>query len=460
MVTPASKLLLRLPADMPPSFNIAIVAHYFPPINSSGAKRFEAMTKYFAREGHRVAVFTTCKTGADGEFSESIPNGVEVFELGPFGRLKPSVQGEVAFEDMYATKPSLKRRIKGWSMDLLGQLPDPRLPFALAFSYPWLDRSVCARLRECDVVIGTCPPWPMLLGALVISRRFGPKAILDYRDPFSDCHEMPGGRMAKAIERTVDRLLARRAAAVVAISEPIAMYYRHFHDEVSVIMNGYDHEVVEAAERDRAWATRATDSPVIVRYMGLVSPGRVPHRLLEALVDKVSRDPWFADKVRFEYYGPGDVMHAALAAKYPTIAGMFAFYANVPYRRALGLAITADYLLFCETSQAHNLSAQGILTTKLFEYIATGRPIIAEIHVRTLAGSLIRQANEDHLVTTSGEDFKKLLSSAVFLSPRESRQSAIAPSLSRQFAAHQYLGLIERVIAPAPAISSQEFSHG
>ena len=33
-------------------------------------------------------------------------------------------------------------------------------------------------------------------------------------------------------------------------------------------------------------------------------------------------------------------------------------------------------------------------------------------HVRTLAGSLIRQANEDHLVTTSGEDFKKLLSSA------------------------------------------------
>ena len=67
MVTPASKLLLRLPADMPPSFNIASVAHYFPPINSSGAKRFEAMTKYFAREGHRVAVFTTCKTGADGE---------------------------------------------------------------------------------------------------------------------------------------------------------------------------------------------------------------------------------------------------------------------------------------------------------------------------------------------------------------------------------------------------------
>jgi Glycosyl transferase 4-like domain len=426
--------------------NIAVMLHYFPPINSSGAKRFEAMTKYFAREGHNVTVFTTSKSGADGEFSEAIPEGVELYELDGFGRIKPSLQGKVLFEDMYAGKPSFKRKLKRRVMNWFGQLPDPRLPFALAFAGPFLALEVRSRLRDADVVIGSCPPWPLILASLIVSRRFGALCIMDYRDPFSDCHEMPGGRFATFVERIVDRFLVRRADCVVAISNPIGDYYRQFNPRTSVIMNGYDHEMVERAAAAGGWIVKTKEQQIILRYMGLVSPGRVPHNLLRALTKAAAARPELLHRLRFEYYGPGDVMRGTVAREYPSLTSLFHFFSNVPYVKSLQLSIEADYLLFCETSSKHNLSAQGILTTKLFEYIASGRHIIAEIGVQTLAGSLIVKADKRHFVSTDAAAFEQLFLSDGFLSPGPSEQSPIAPRLSRKYAADQYMDLMQELV--------------
>jgi hypothetical protein len=355
---------------------------------------------------------------------------------------------------MYAGKPSLERRLKGWVMNLFGQLPDPRLPFALAFASPFLDKTARMRLREADVVVGSCPPWPMVLASLIVSRRFGPLCIMDYRDPFSDCHEMPGGRIAKYWERIVDRFLVSRADAVVAISKPIADYYGKFNKRVSVILNGYDHEVLEQAALTGKWRAKDDGEPTVFRYMGLVSPGRVPHSLLKAL-DKIAKgNPVLLTQLRFEYYGPGDVMRQAVESLYPALASSFHFLDSVPYVESIRLIIEADYLLFCETSSKQNLSAQGILTTKLFEYIASGRKIIAEIDPSTLAGSLIKEADRHHFVSTDQTAFEIFFASDGLLKPRSSRPSAIAKRLSRKHAAGQYIELMRSIISPQDSVSN------
>ena len=435
--------------------HIAIIVHYFPPINSSGAKRFEAMSKYFARRGYKVSVITTSKTGADGAFTEAIPVGVALYELDGLGRLKASQQGDVKFEAMYADKPSMMRRLKTIIMDWFGQVPDPRLPFSLSFAGPMLARDVRTNLKDVDVVIGSCPPWPMILAALFAARRFDAKCIMDYRDPFSDCHEMPGGRFAKMMERIIDRHLVKKADHVVAISKPIAEYYAQFNPRTTVIMNGYDHEVVDQAMAFGGWKREGRGSPIIIRYMGLVSPGRVPHNLLRALARAQEQRPELHDRLRFEYYGPTDVMEKALDELYPNIRGFFSFHQSVPYQKSLQLSLESDYLLFCETSSTDNPSARGILTTKLFEYIATGRPIIAEIDRETLAGGLIVSADADHTVSTSQKDFEQLLLSEEFLVPRESKQSPIATKLSREYAANQYAELIESMVGAPPSLRAK-----
>ena len=232
--------------------NIVFIVHYFPPVNSSGAKRIEAISKYLASDGHFVTVITTRKSASDGKFTEVYPKGVNVIELDDFGRRSASAENEGAFEPMYTKSPSLKRRFKDVVLKVLGQIPDPRLPFVLSFLRPSLSSDVTVALESADVVIGSAPPWPMLLAAVLCKKRFGIPCVLDYRDHFSECHEMPGGAFAKWLELKFDKYLVGNSDHVVAISAPMSSYYSGMTSKVTTIMNGYDHEVLDMARSQSA----------------------------------------------------------------------------------------------------------------------------------------------------------------------------------------------------------------
>ncbi len=423
---------------------IVFLVHYFPPVNSSGAKRVEAISKFLAADGHDVTVITTSKRARDGEFTEPIPTGVRLIELGAFGIRSPSRHDGARFEPMYAGRPSLLRRTKDRVMEWCGQLPDPRIPFVLGIASPWLDEEAHAALSAADVVIGSCPPWPLLLGALIAKARFDVPAILDYRDQFSQCHEMPGGRVAKWLETVVDRRLAASADQVVAISEPMASYYSAFTSRVETIRNGYDPEVMETA---RSRARPSSDGSIVIRYMGLVSPGRVPHRFFEALDWlRLARPDRFA-RLRIEFYGHAALVESAIAERYPSLAGIVRFFPPVPYVESIQRIIEADYLLFAETSSKESLSAQGILTTKLLEYIGSGRPVLAQISPATLAGRLLRQCGEQHVIGDTMETFRAALAEDIFHRRQPDQVSATSHALSRRAQATTYAQVAARVVA-------------
>lgn len=421
---------------------LVFITHYFPPVNSSGAKRVEAVSKYLVAAGHRVSVITTRKSSADGAFSESPPSGVEVIELNWMGRHAPSVEAGEYFEPMYTGAPSYKRRFKDWIMNIFGQLPDPRLPFALSFICPWLAAPARLALSSADVVVGSSPPWPMLLAAILSKRRFNIPCILDYRDHFSDCHEMPGGRFAKWLERKVDKILVSNADHIVAISGPMAGYYGTLSAHVSTIFNGYDHDILESA---RQKARTGDPDVVTIRYMGIVSPGRVPHNLLLALVKFKTRDPTNFEKIRLEFYGNASLVEETVRERYPSITSAFRFSSAVPYAMSLQLVVEADYLLFSETSSKATVSAQGILTTKLFEYIGSGRPVLGDIAVDTLAGSLLIETGGHHIVGDNAKVFLDALCRESFFIRGPGEISANVLKLSRQAQAHQYADLAEKV---------------
>jgi glycosyltransferase involved in cell wall biosynthesis len=422
---------------------IVFLVHYFPPINSSGAKRIEAMAKYFARAGRSVTVVTTRKSAADGDFTESFPPGVKVLQLDWLGRSGDSIVGTNAHEPMYIGKPSAKRKIKEFVMQWFGQLPDPRLPFAFSLLSPFLDLAVQRTLQSASIVVGSCPPWPTLLAALFVRWRFNKPIVLDYRDHFSECHEMPGGKLAKAMERYVDRALANRAIALVAISEPMAKYYSKYNSCVSVITNGYDSEAIEIARGKADWEACDTDRSVTIRYLGVISPGRVPRNFLSALLKAQESGELGGSKIRFEFYGNYAVLEAVLNEDYQALRPMFILCPAVPYEKALQLMVSSDYLLFSETSDKESLSKQGILTTKLFEYIGSGRPIIADISPDTLAGEMILMAGQHHFVSNRAEDFEKLLSDIQFWKPIKSIVTPFGKTLSRAAQAEQYLALLD-----------------
>jgi glycosyltransferase involved in cell wall biosynthesis len=423
--------------------NLVFIVHYYPPINSSGAKRVEALSKYLVAKGHRVTVITTRKTLSDGEFTESVPIGVELVELDCLGRISASSAVGAKFESMYEGAPSWRRKVKDGVMRWFGQIPDPRLPFSFAFLSPLLAESAKSALRTADVVVGSTPPWPMLLAALFAKWRFGVKCILDYRDQFSECHEMPGGVFAKWMERIIDRFLVSNADFLVTISEPMASYYRSMTPRVGVILNGYDPEVLENARQN---ATPYKSDRVLIRYMGIVSPGRVPHNFLRALVKLEQQRQSEFDRLLIEFYGDAALVQKALQEQYPTVARVFQFHSQVPYMASLQRILEADYLLFCETSSKATLSSQGILTTKLFEYIGSGRPILADISSGTLAGRLLIDCKTHHVVADEDDVFLCYMNQNEFFARRPDEFSNITESLSRKTQANQYESLIGQLI--------------
>lgn len=421
---------------------IVFIVHYFPPVNSSGAKRVEAISKYLAAAGHSITVITTKKTGSDGAFTEVYPKGVEVIELDSLGRERQSIELSGTFEPMYTEKPSLKRRFKDLILNLFGQIPDPRLFFAFAFISPFLGSRVKSAVSSADVVIGSAPPWPMLLAAVFCKKRFNVPCVLDYRDHFSECHEMPGGAFAKWLELHIDRWLVSNADQLVTISDPMSSYYKTMSPNVTTIMNGYDHEVLDVARRG---ASENDADTVVIRYMGIVSPGRVPHNIMKALVRLKAHSPSDYEKFRIEFYGGCNLIKEAVKSLYPSIESAFFFYDSVPYLESLKLIVEADYLLFAETSSKNTLSAQGILTTKLFEYLGSGRPVLGDISDQALAGSFLKHGNKYNTVSVQEDVFFELFCTPDFYSRRENLISEFTHALSRQSQAFQYIDVIRLV---------------
>jgi glycosyltransferase involved in cell wall biosynthesis len=432
--------------------SIVFLVHYFPPLNSAGAKRIEALSKYFVRAGRRVTVLTTAKRAPEPAFSEKLPEGVEVHALDWLGRSSchATVGGDGStLSTSGSGGEGPMRRVKNWVMRWLGQLPDPRLPFGLAFAGPTLAPVARRVLEGADVVIGSSPPWPMLLAAALVQRRFGKPVILDYRDHFSECHEMPGSRLAKRVETLIDAALARRASHVVTVSEPMARYYAQWRPAPSVIMNGFDPEIVDQIRRRVTWKPALSGVAHTIRYLGVITPDRVPRNLLGALMVLVRRGSLDPASMRFEFYGECSILQAVLRDEFNPLQAFFHFKPPVPYQRSLELMVTADYLLFSETSYKKTLSAQGILTTKLFEYLASGRPIIADIDPSMLAGQLIQRCGEHHFVAGSVDAFVAQLGSAAFGRPAQSIDHPYVKTLSRASQAEQYLELLDDMCANA-----------
>lgn len=447
---------------------IAIVSHYFPPLNSSGAKRMEAMAKYWARAGRKVVVITTTKTTSQGVLTEPYPEGVEVHELTRFGRLRNS-PSPVPFDRIkHAGRGKQMRNVKDFVMRWCGQIPEPRLPFAFGFLNPFCSREVEAALEDADIIVATSPPWSILLAAVFAKWRWGTPVVLDYRDQFSKCHELPGSKFAKAVEVEIDGFLNQHAEAVVTISDPMSDYYRGFHTNVFTILNGYDAEQIESAKQRSPWHPRAPGSPLTLRYLGNVSLGRIPRHLLAAMRALSAEGKLERGSLRVEYYGNWQQMEQVLANEYADLQDYFALLPQVSYARSLELICSADHLLFCENSiparPGEEKSAAGILTTKLFEYLASGRPILADISPKALAGSFARNASETHFVSDRTPEFAYYMRSKTFWNPEPCAVSPFVETLSRSAQAAEYLRRLDTLVAarieqtaPAPHDPKPDF---
>ncbi|MBD8490988.1 glycosyltransferase family 4 protein [Echinicola sp. CAU 1574] len=360
------------------SKKVLIITYYWPPSAGSGVQRWLKFAKFLPEYGWEPVIFTPENPDfelKDETMLKEVSPNWEVIKFpiwepyGVFRFLKKKKKGK-------AEDPSklIEKRHKNWFdqtsiwLRANAMIPDPRVFWVKPSVNYLLD---IVEKNSIQAIITTGPPHSMHLIGRDLKRKSGLPWIADFRDPWSTWEFLDTLPMMKSIRRRHERLeqsVFREADKVVTISPTFQEELAKIaHREIDLITNGFD-----SADLPKDFQKKKSESPVFeIVYTGIIDAIRNPIPFLNAfkqafapmektvkltfvgrVSEKVSHfvkeDPWLAERVDFPGYMPHEKV--------------FTFYEK------------ADMLLLILTNTKN---AKGNIPGKLFEYIATGRTIVA-----------------------------------------------------------------------------------
>jgi glycosyltransferase involved in cell wall biosynthesis len=277
----------------------------------------------------------------------------------------------------------------GTQASLLGKrllVPDENVPWS-TLATPVAIR--IARRENIDVVITTSPPPSLHLLGAAVKKGAGAAWVADLRDPLTSNPHRRGqeSRLALMKEKTVGgigKLVASRADAIIAASEAIAEEARALGPKgtVTLIANGSDFDDFAGLEHHASTTLRIT-------HTGNFHGNRDPKPFFRALAESGLEDV----VVRFA----GDVR--AADREYAETLGLgdrIELLGYVPRRRSLELQRDSEALLLLIPDSGGR--GKGVLTGKIFEYLAAERPILAVVPPDGAAADLLRETGAGTVV--------------------------------------------------------------
>ncbi|MBA3843144.1 MAG: glycosyltransferase [Actinobacteria bacterium] len=366
---------------------VLLVTMYFPPSGGGGVQR----PLKFATHLPELGIETHVLAPDDSKWihrDEDLPPPTLAWVhraryLGPKGR-KPA-------EELHGTK-GLER--VGVQARLAGRrllVPDENVSWNLT-AIPAAIR--IARREGIDVVFTTSPPSSVHLIGAAVKRATGARWVADLRDsvvahPHRDAERLLV-RAKEQGEHAIAKLVTRSADAIVAVSEAIAeeMRERDPKGPVVTIANGSDFDDFAGLEHRPSDRFRIT-------HAGSFFGKRDPRPFLTALQqagldDVVARflgDFRSTDREWAQEQGLGDRLELIPYA---------------PRRRSLELQRDSEVLLLLIPDAGGR--GKGVLSGKVFEYLAAERPILALVPPDGAAAELIRDTDAGIVVAPEDID--------------------------------------------------------
>lgn len=417
---------------------ILFVACYFPPMNSTGARRVTVFARNLAARGHDVVVITPTKRPAHGALTEPLPAGVRMLELPrPTEVVQPQVEGGEGSPRRGALG-RLRRRVVRVLLRLGGQLPERDLIFVKDLIR---DERAQEEARRADVIVSTSPPWVPHLGARLLARRWGTPWVADYRDQFSNSQFVEGSYLSRKAEVALDRWLVRRNQATITVSRAMQEYYARWNPDTHLIYNGFEPTRVAQALDWVVTQPRSSDE-FIVRYLGSYVKSLPPREFLQALRLLVLDTP-----VRFEVIGAGsEELREHVRTLAPDLMDVVVCRPKVDADEALRLMAGADCLVVLETWQRSVDSQRGVATTKLFEYLAVRKPTVIAASPDIEAARIARDAGLLVCASTDPDELCRGLRAVASGSLTLTPDPSIINQFSREGQAVQLESILEDLV--------------
>lgn len=355
---------------------ILIITYYWPPSSGSGVQRWLKFSKYLINYGWKPIIVTPqnpYKELSDNGLENNISNKIDVIKFPiwePYS-LKDYLFGKskkLQISGTFSNRKSLKNKLFNWIRGNLF-IPDPK-------KY-WIKpttsniKSIIDE-QKIEYIISTGPPHSMHLIALNLKKIYkNLKWIADFRDPWSKLDILNEFKLTKYSFRKhkiLESNVLKNANTVLTVSESWADDFINLGAKnVEIITNGFD-------EEDFINFKSKTTKKFVVGHFGVMNHLRNPSILWASLNELCDDNFEFAKSLEIRLSGNIDDEILDEVRSYPNLKSRLVVLGFLEHSEVIKeYSIVNLFILLLFNSK----SGQGNYPGKLFEYLATKKPILS-----------------------------------------------------------------------------------
>lgn len=389
--------------------NVLFVTYFWPPSGKATVHWPLRMTRYLVAHGWKSSVLTVDKdtfSSEDASLVADVDPSIQVVRAGGFdpfvmyrkllGKKPDDIL--VASEAISKENRGFRHRLAVWiRMNLF--VPDARI------GWYWNAVRKGSRLlaeRRFDAIVSIGPPHTGHLVGRSLAAKFGIPHIPVFIDPWIDISYYRGFKRSKLtlwIDRFLEKSVIHDARKIVFVTrtmmEDYGKKYRGARDKSHVLYWGFDEEPFHLAGK----AARNKSKHETLLHAGNIFDHQNPLHLWETLGKRAKKHK----NLRLVFIGtvgPG-IRKAIEAAGLSSRTEMRGF---LPYQEMVRELLGASFLLVCATEKRH-------VPGKLFEYIRSGRPILAYGDDNEEVAAILAHCGNGMLLSyeSGGEEFFEAL---------------------------------------------------
>lgn len=350
-----------------------IITYYWPPAGGPGVQRWLKFVKYLRDFDVEPIVYVPENPSypiIDESFLNEIPTGIEVIKhpikepyslAGKFSKKSTAISKGIISD---SRKQSLKERLM---LFIRGNffIPDARKAWVKP-SVEFLSTYVSE--NGIDAIITTGPPHSLHLIGLRLKNKLNCKWIADFRDPWTTIGYHKKLRLlpfAKTKHKKLEAKVLKNADQIIVTSPTTKTEFENVTSKpIEVITNGYDVNHVNDF---------AMDTKFSIAHIGSLLSERNPEVLWQALSDLSKDDKVFQSQFQLNLVGAvsNEVLGSLERFDLTQFVNLVGY---VSHEEAIKYQKQSQVLLLIEIDSPET---KCIIPGKLFEYMASNRPILA-----------------------------------------------------------------------------------
>lgn len=377
---------------------VLIITYYWPPSGGSGVQRWLKMSKFLPEYGWQPVIYTSENGEApaiDHSLEKDVRPDIEVIKRKiwePYsiykmftGKKKDERMG-AGFLNEKDKKSGLTESMAVWIRGNLF-IPDARRYWIKPSS-----RFLINYLKDnpVDAIISTGPPHSMHLIAQKVSKKLNIPWVADFRDPWTKIDfydQLKLSNYADKKHHSLEKSVIRDADCTVTVSPSWGKDILQMGAKrVEVITNGFDPDDITNG------AVKLSDNFTIT-HIGSMNKDRNPHTLWQVLKEICIENESFKNDLRLRFVGKTDFA-VFESVNQNGLENNTEKVAYLPHAEVIKEMQTSQLLLLA-INDTPNVA--GVIPGKVFEYMATGRPILAVGPPTADAGQIVLKSGAGYV---------------------------------------------------------------